>query len=213
MVTERNHLEIAKRIKETRLVRGLTQQVFAASLGIVQGFLSDVERGRKIPSDTLLIALCHLYEINEEWLFTGQGEVSRKNFPQEEFDKFVAARTTLLKRVPAQFPEGLTDQDIHEVITLPGVPEGCYALFFHGDFMSPTLQDGDLVIFAPSESFANGDIVLLNNLWGETILRRYRVRENEVLLAPENPLYRPFKMEKTTRIFGKVIDIWRKIKF
>jgi repressor LexA len=213
MVTQRNHLEIAHRIKETRLARGLTQQAFAASLGIVQGFLSDVERGRKIPSDTLLIALCHLYEINEEWLFSGEGEVTRKAFPQEEFDRIIASRTTLLKRVPPQFPEGITDQDIHEPITLPGVPEGCYALFFHGDFMAPTLQDGDLVIFSPCDSFANGDIVLLNNLWGETILRRYRVRESEVLLAPDNPLYRPFKLERTTRIFGKVIDIWRKMKF
>lgn len=208
-----NHLDIARRIKEIRLSRGLTQQLFASSLGIVQGFLSDVERGKKLPSDTLLIALCHLYEINEEWLFTGKGAVSRKLVPQEELDRIVASRTILLKRVPPEFPKGIAEEDIHDRLTLPGVPDGCYALFFHGDFMSPTIQDGDLIIFSFSETFSNGDIVLLNNLWGETILRRYRVRDNEIMLAPENPMYRPFKMVEGVRIFGKVMEVWRKKKF
>lgn len=213
MSHDRNHKEIGGRIKEIRLSRGLTQKVFASSLGIVQGFLSDVERGRKLPSDTLLIALCHLYEINEDWLFTGNGEVSRRVFPREEIERIVASRIPLLKRVPAEFPDGIADQDVYERISLPGVPEGCYAFFFYGDFMAPTLKDGDIVIFSECETFDNGDIVLLNNLWGETILRRYRLKDEEILLSPDNPLYRPFRLEKNTRIFGKVVEIWRKIKF
>lgn len=206
-------MEIARRIKEIRLSRGLTQQAFAKKLGIVQGFLSDVERGKKHPSDTLLIALCHLYEINEEWLFTGAGEISRRSIRQEEIDRIAASRTNLLKRVPPEFPEGITEDDIYDRISLPGVPEGCYALFFYGDFMAPTINDGDLVLFTACEEFSNGDIVLLNNLWGETILRRYRIRDNEVMLAPDNPLYRPFRLERRTRIFGRVLEVWRKIKF
>ncbi|NMC75617.1 MAG: LexA family transcriptional regulator [Geobacteraceae bacterium] len=213
MSRENNHMEIARRIKEIRLSRGLTQQAFAKKLGIVQGFLSDVERGKKHPSDTLLIALCHLYEINEEWLFTGAGEISRRSIRQEEIDRIAASRTTLLKRVPPEFPEGITEDDIYDRISLPGVPEGCYALFFYGDFMAPTINDGDLVLFTACEEFSNGDIVLLNNLWGETILRRYRIRDNEVMLAPDNPLYRPFRLERRTRIFGRVLEVWRKIKF
>lgn len=213
MSTRNNHLEIARRIKEIRLSRGLTQQAFASSLGIVQGFLSDVERGKKLPSDTLLIALCHLYEINEEWLFSGIGEISRRTVPQEDVDRIVASRTILLKRVPPEFPEGISEEDIYDRVALPGVPEGCFALVFYGDFMAPTLHDGDLVIFRECREFNNGDIVLLNNLWGETILRRYRIREDEVMLSPDNPLYRPFNLEKHTRIFGKVIEVWRKVKF
>ncbi len=213
MTSDMNHIEIARRIKEVRLSRGLTQQAFASKLGIVQGFLSDVERGKKYPSDTLLIALCHLYEINEEWLLTGNGEVSRKVILQEEIDRIVASRTVLLKRVPPEFPEGITDEDIYDRIVLPGVPEECFALLFYGDFMSPTIHDGDLVIFRACEEFVNGDIVLLNNLWGETILRRYRTRDSEVMLSPDNPLYRPFRMEQQTRVFGKVMEVWRKIKF
>jgi SOS-response transcriptional repressor LexA len=213
MSSEINHIEIARRIKEIRLSRGLTQQAFASKLGIVQGFLSDVERGKKHPSDTLLIALCHLYEINEEWLVTGVGEISRKVLPQEEIDRIVASRTILLKRVPPEFPEGITEEDIYDRITLPGVPDGCFALFFYGDFMAPTIHDGDLVLFRACEEFSNGDIVLLNNLWGETILRRYRLRDDEVMLSPDNPLYRPFRVERQTRIFGRVLEVWRKIKF
>lgn len=212
MTNNDNYEEVGRRIKEIRLSRGLTQQAFAASLGIVQGFLSDVERGKKLPSDTLLIALCHLYEINEEWLFTGAGDISRKLMDQEEVERIVASRTALLKRVPPEFPDGITEEDIHDRIILPGVEEGCFALLFKGDFMAPTIQDGDLVIFTSCDVFDNGDIVLLNNLWGETILRRYRIRDNEVVLAPDNPMYRPFRIDGSTRIFGKVKEVWRKMR-
>ncbi|WP_243688214.1 helix-turn-helix domain-containing protein [Geotalea toluenoxydans] len=66
------------RIKEIRQAKDMTQKEFADSLGIVQGFLSGVERGKKNVSDTLIIALCHSYGINKEWLKTGHGEKFRE---------------------------------------------------------------------------------------------------------------------------------------
>lgn len=64
------HMETSDcRIKELRLARGLTQKNFAESLGIVQGYLSLIERGKKIPSRTLLMAICYVYSVREEWLY------------------------------------------------------------------------------------------------------------------------------------------------
>ncbi len=201
------------RIKEIRQLKGLTQKEFADSLGIVQGFLSGLERGKKFPSDTLLIALCHLYEINEDWLNTGAGDMFKKKAAGETCEKpLLKSHVPLLSVISPEFPDKVSEDEISDHISLPNMPEGCFSIINYGDFMAPTIRDGDLVIFKPDVSFQNRDIVLVHNRWGETILRRYRVRTNEIFLAPDNPAYAPFKPDPNTKIIGKVIDVWRKIR-
>ena len=77
---------------------------------------------------------------------------------------------------------------------------------------SPVIRDGDLVLFKPGGECGNRSIVLMTNKWGEVILRRYRVAGNEVYFSPENTAYAPFKADANTKIFGTVIDIWRRVK-
>lgn len=200
---------IGRRIKELRQARELTQKEFADSLGIVQGFLSSIERGKKSPSDTLLIAMCHYYGINRDWLMTGRGEMSRAaglggGAP--------AGGIPLLRQVPAGFPADIPPDAILGRVALPEVPPGCYALVCYGDFMAPTIHDGDLVFFRPGGEVGHGSIVLVTNRWGEAILRRYRIKEGEVYLSPDNAAYTPFRPDPETRFLGTVVQVWRKVK-
>jgi len=204
---------IGSRIKAARQAKGLTQTEFAEALGIVQGFLSGIEGGKKRPSDTLLIALCHHYRINEEWLFTGNGEMFREHDPAERTrEGFLPIQTPLFKKIPEGFPEKINKEQISDYVSLPNVPAGCYALVAYGDFMAPTIRDGDLVIFSTQEKLDNGDIVLANNRWGDAILRKYRLKDKETFLASDNPVYPPFKPDAETKMIGKVREVWRKIK-
>ena len=204
---------VGSRIKAARLDKGLTQTEFAASLGIVQGFLSGIESGKKSPSDTLLIALCHHYRINEEWLFTGDGEMFRgQDAAEKPREDTLPAQTPLFEKIPEGFPENIKREGIKNYVRLPNIPEGCYALVAYGDFMAPTIHDGDLVIFSTQENLENGDIVLANNRWGDAILRKYRLKDKETFLVSDNQVYSPFKPDKDTRIIGKVLEVWRKIK-
>ena len=200
-------VETGVRIKKARLTLGLTQKEFAASLGIVQGFLSGIETGRKRPSDTLLIALSHTHGINPAWLKDGSGE-SFKHSAASGVP--TACQAPLLDVIPEQFPEDIGAPRCH--VSVPEMPEGCFAIICYGDFMAPTIRDGDLVIFKPdSDRKKSGDIILVNNRWGEPILRRYRLKENEVYLAPDNPAYAPFRPDSDTRTIGTVVDVWRKV--
>lgn len=215
MKTKNNYSAIhtGQRIKEIRQLKGLTQKEFADSLGIVQGFLSGLERGKKIPSDTLLIALCHLYEINEDWLSNGNGDIFRKKTTEATSAKSSSnSDIPLLSVISPEFPDKVSDDEIFDHISLPNMPEGCFSIINYGDFMAPTIRDGDLVIFKADGSFQNRDIVLVHNRWGETILRRYRIKTSEIFLAPDNPAYAPFKPDPNTKIIGKVVDVWRKIR-
>ena len=52
--------KIGLKFKLKRKSLGLTQSEFSRLFGITQGYLSDVENGLKIPSDTLLLLLEHI---------------------------------------------------------------------------------------------------------------------------------------------------------
>lgn len=204
---------VGRRIKEIRLNKGLTQKDFADSLGIAQGFLSGIEREKKTPSDTLLIALCNLYEISPSWLASGEGEMYRSprragQAPSSEG----GAGIPVLERIGEEFPRRIGEDEIRDRVALPGVDEGSYAIVAYGDFMAPTIRDGDLVIFRPGEEPENGSVVLVTNRWGEAILRRYRVRNGDVIYSPDNATYSPFTPAPETRIIGTVAEVWRKVK-
>ena len=203
---EEYHPETGTRIREARLALGLTQKQFAKSLGIVQGFLSGIETGRKNPSDTLLIALTHSYGLNPDWLTKGTGEAFKAALPT---GTPAGGKAPLLEVIPKGFPQGVTEGGSY--ISVPNLPEGCFAIVCYGDFMAPTIRDGDLVIFTPQKEKKSGDIILVNNRWGEPILRRYRVKDSEVYLAPDNPAYAPFQPDSGTRTIGTVVEVWRKM--
>lgn len=196
--------ETGERIKKARLALGLTQKEFAGSLGIVQGFLSGIETGRKRPSDTLLIALSHTFGINPQWLKDGSGQSFKNAEPP------AGSSAPLLEVIPENFPEELGSVKSH--LSLPGLPEGCFAIVCYGDFMAPTIRDGDIVIFRPdSEPKKSGDVIIVHNRWGEPILRRYRLKDDEVYLAADNPSYAPFRPDRDTRTIGTVVEVWRKV--
>ncbi|HJV67432.1 MAG TPA: XRE family transcriptional regulator [Geomonas sp.] len=206
-MAEEYQAETGTRIRKARQSLGLTQKQFAASLGIVQGFLSGIETGRKRPSDTLLIALSHTHGINADWLKDGSGEPFKS---PPVTGSSIGSRAPLLEVIPDQFP--YNTGDIRGFISVPNLPQGCYAIICYGDFMAPTIRDGDIVIFKPDAERRSGDIILVNNRWGEPILRRYRLKNDEVYLAPDNPAYAPFRPDNGTRTIGTVVEVWRKVR-
>ncbi|MBJ6723654.1 LexA family protein [Geomesophilobacter sediminis] len=203
---------IGERIRQARRTLGMTQQKFAASVGIGQGFLSNIEGGRKLPSKTLLIALIQTHRLDPDWLIGGAGmaaEGERAAPGAAPSEGATTVKAPLLARVPEELPRG--GLPAQQYVAVPNLPEGCYAMICHGNFMAPTLRDGDLVILRPDGEKKSGDVVLVNNLWGEPILRRYRIKDEEVYLTADNPAYAPFHPDDKTRIIGVVVDVWRRI--
>lgn len=63
------------RIKLIRKNAGLTQSQFAKSLGTVQNTITGYETGRRNPSGSAITLICREFNVNEEWLRTGVGEM------------------------------------------------------------------------------------------------------------------------------------------
>jgi len=54
---------------------------FARVLNINQSYVTQLIKGRNQPSDRLIEDICQKYNINEEWLKTGKGEMRRATSP------------------------------------------------------------------------------------------------------------------------------------
>lgn len=200
---------IGERIRLIRHSCKMTQKEFSASLGIVQGFLCSVEIGKKTPSDTLLIALQHLYEINPDWLQSGSGEMfARMSGSASSAD---ISAIPLYMSPPASL-DAISAAMVKGFISIPENTADCFAFEYKGDFMAPTIRDGDIVIIKPGNQPVSGEIILVVGKWGESFLRRYRCRGDEVFCSADNSAYTTFKPDANTKILGIVHAVWRKIR-
>ena len=63
------------RIIEVRKDKKLNQEEFANKLNLSRNFINQIESGKKNPSDRTIIDICKKFNVNEEWLRTGEGEM------------------------------------------------------------------------------------------------------------------------------------------
>ncbi len=79
-------MEVYERIKHLRKnVLKITQEQFAATLNISRPNVGNIECGRTGITDRLISDICEVYNVNETWLRTGEGEIFRKKSVREEF--------------------------------------------------------------------------------------------------------------------------------
>lgn len=69
--------EIGDRIKKLRLSLGLKQVQFSQQVRVSQGYLAEVEKGKKTPSPRVLLAVSTVFGVDEDWLRTGRGRKQR----------------------------------------------------------------------------------------------------------------------------------------
>lgn len=63
------------RIKKLRRELDLTQQEFADKIGISRGNIGAYEVGKNAPSDAVISLICTKFNVNENWLRHGNGEM------------------------------------------------------------------------------------------------------------------------------------------
>ncbi len=70
-----------ERIKDLRKSLGLTQLEFGEQVGVKANTIGNYEIGLRTPSDAVIRAICREFNVNENWLRTGEGEMFN---PQDE---------------------------------------------------------------------------------------------------------------------------------
>ena len=84
-----------ERLKQARKVLGLSQSKFAEKLGMTAQALSLIEIGKTPITDKHIKPICAIFNVNEEWLETGNGAMFLN---KDELDRFAKRFSSLSER-------------------------------------------------------------------------------------------------------------------
>ena len=79
-----------ERIKSLRKHLGYTQQEFADRIGLKRNTIAQYEIGRNEPIDAVILSICREFNVNENWLRTGEGEMFEQMTEQQKILKYTA---------------------------------------------------------------------------------------------------------------------------
>mgnify|MGYP002797480852 FL=1 len=79
-----------ERIKELRKTLKLTQQEFADRLSLKRNTIATYEMGKATPSDRTVNDICEKYNVNEDWLRNGTGEMFNELPEEDEVAAYVS---------------------------------------------------------------------------------------------------------------------------
>ena len=82
-------MSVGERLQKARKALHITQVEFGESLGITQSAISTVESGKVKLTDRLAQSIQNNYNINVEWLRTGEGEMLVEPSEDEQLAQFV----------------------------------------------------------------------------------------------------------------------------
>lgn len=77
------------RIKELRKELGLSGEKFGERIGVKKAAISKIESGVVGLSDSNILAICREFNVNEEWLRYGTGEMFKDMTLDEEIISFI----------------------------------------------------------------------------------------------------------------------------
>ena len=79
------------RIKTIRISRNLTQQAFADKINIPRNNIAGYETGKRSPSDAVISLICREFNVNEEWIRHGTGEMLQTMTRREQISQFAGS--------------------------------------------------------------------------------------------------------------------------
>jgi Predicted transcriptional regulators len=84
--------KVNKRIRKLRRELDLTQQKFGEQIGVKGNTITNYETGLRNPTDAVINNICKTFNVNEEWLRTGEGDM----FVQQTMDDKILNNDNLI---------------------------------------------------------------------------------------------------------------------
>jgi transcriptional regulator with XRE-family HTH domain len=64
-----------ERLRKLRKALNMSQTAFGKRVGLKQSTITGYETGKRIPLDSVILLICKEFNVNEEWLRSGKGEM------------------------------------------------------------------------------------------------------------------------------------------
>ncbi|MEY8377363.1 helix-turn-helix transcriptional regulator [Lachnospiraceae bacterium 56-18] len=78
------------RIRALRKALDMTQKEFAEKIGLKRNSVASYEIGKNYPMDTVIKSICREFNVNEDWLRTGEGEMFIQLPEEDEVAAYVS---------------------------------------------------------------------------------------------------------------------------
>lgn len=78
-----------QRVRELRKILDLTLEKFGKKLGVGKTAISNIENETRNLTEQMLLSICREFNVNEDWLRTGEGEIFKERSPSEEIGYYV----------------------------------------------------------------------------------------------------------------------------
>lgn len=106
-----------ERIKKIRIELGLSQEEFGRRLGVTRGAVTNIELNKVEPKPLFIDLICREFNVDENWLRTGEGEMFRQQSREEEM-------AAIMGQLLADRPESFRRQLISVLLRFdPNGPE------------------------------------------------------------------------------------------
>lgn len=106
---------MGNRIRELRKILGLNQDELGKKIGITNTAVSKLEKGERNITEQVVLSICREFNVNEEWLRNGNGEMFTPHDIDEDlafaFGQISAVKNDELKKALLLLTE-LTDEQI-----------------------------------------------------------------------------------------------------
>lgn len=97
---------ICSRIKAVRKALGISQRNFCNGIFLSHSFYAKIESGTRNPNERIYELISNRYNINKDWLITGEGEMFSAPPPDPELDQLMK----IIKELDPLFKEYIIQQ-------------------------------------------------------------------------------------------------------
>lgn len=206
---------VGNRLKQAREEKGISLEDAGKKVGVNKSTVLRWENGQtekfKIPT---LEILADYYGVNSSWII---GNDNCK-YSTERIDVFgnPVVSIPILGIVKAGYNYLAEENWIGTIDVEKKLAESgdLFALKVHGDSMSPTLIEDDIVIIKKQDDFENGDIVVAIVNGDEATIKKGKKSDTSILLQPLNNDYEPliFTYDEMKTIPVTIVGIVKQLK-
>lgn len=192
------NMGVGEKIKIMMKNRGYSQVRLAKKAQISQSGLSTIINGGSSPSATTLKAIAAALDCSVAELM-GESDAS--------FIQIAKNSVPIVGEIACGTPI-TAQQNIDGFADVPDGVHADFALRCKGDSMTPTFQDGDLVLIRQQPEVEEGQIAAVG-INGEATLKHVYRREYGLMLVADNPKYPPIVTNENVIIYGLAIGYTR----
>ena len=219
---------IGKRIKQLRKMLDLSQEEFGKKIGKSASAIARYESGSREIDESTLKLIAKEFNVNEEWLKTGEGEMfaevpqlqtsmhfqkNLKEYFQVSFYDIYASAGNGVEAVESEPKPIQIDRLFAQAILGISSGNGLFMIQAYGDSMYPTIKPGDYLIgkFYEYENFLLEGSIYVFRIGNELFVKRFKKdrKGNKLIFKSDNPEYNDIEItedqQSEIKIIGRIL--------